>query len=62
VKVEEKTGDTWLSPTGVSTVAKVDSADYVAAGTDGELGDLRLVTKTIGTPNAPHLRHSAATR
>jgi YD repeat-containing protein len=46
-KAETKTGGTWSSPTGVSTVAKVDYAYYVAADTDGELGDLKLVTKTI---------------
>ena len=46
VKAETKSGGTWASPTGVTTVAQVDYDYYVSAGSEswGEPGDLKKVT------------------
>lgn len=46
VKAETKSGGTWASPTGVTIVGQVDYSYYVDADTDGDKGDLKVVTKT----------------
>ncbi len=46
VKAESKTGGTWSSPTGLSTVGQVDYT-YYGNETDGDVGDLKVVTLTV---------------
>lgn len=46
VKAEAKTGGTWASPTGLSTVGKVEYSYYVDADTHGSDGDLKMVKVT----------------
>jgi RHS repeat-associated protein len=45
VKAETKTSGTWSSPSGVATVGEVDYA-YYTNETFGDVGDLKLVTRT----------------
>ena len=53
VKVETKTGGTWSSPTGLSTVAEVDYAYYTSDGSNGVTGDLETVTWTTPLSDGP---------
>lgn len=47
VEAETKTGGTWASPTGLSTVGKVEYSHYVNADTHGSDVDLKMVKTTI---------------
>ena len=47
VKAETKSSGTWASPSGVTTVGKVEYSYYVNADTHGQDGDLKLVKVTI---------------
>jgi YD repeat-containing protein len=47
VKAENKTGGTWSSPTGVTTVAEVDYTYYDGSTSYGSDGDLEFVKVTV---------------
>ncbi|RNC81833.1 MAG: hypothetical protein ED559_08630 [Phycisphaera sp.] len=46
VKAETKSGGTWASPTGLSTIEEVDYAYYTTSDSYGGSGDLKAVTIT----------------
>jgi len=46
VVAETKTGGTWSNPTGLATVGQVDYDYYKASHSNGDSGDLKLVTVT----------------